>query len=38
MKQAVAVSIRALARSDCLMGEPMRMVIRDDQIGWLRYI
>ena len=37
MKQAVAVSIRALARSDRLIGEPISIVIREDQIGWLRY-
>ena len=37
MKQAMAVSARALARSVRFMGEPMMIVILVDHTGWVRY-
>ena len=37
MKQAVAVSTRARTKSARLIGDPMRTVILEDHMGWLRY-
>ena len=37
MKQAMAVSARARARSVRFMGEPMMIVILVDHTGWVRY-